>query len=68
LYSGAYISYWWIIILTLVLTKWKEGRTELFGTKSKRGWQRELSKRRSEGRSELLGHGQDELENEALLS
>lgn len=41
---GTYQVYWIVIIATLVRLKWKEGRTDLFGHKSKRGW--ELHKRR----------------------
>ncbi|KAL1411259.1 hypothetical protein Q8F55_002210 [Vanrija albida] len=41
---GTYEAYWIVIIATLVRLKWKEGRTDLFGHKSKRGW--ELHKRR----------------------
>jgi high-affinity iron transporter len=56
---STYIGYWVAIIVTLVTMKWKEGRTEVCGVRSKRGWQREWAKRqaaREQGEEEgLLG-------------
>jgi high-affinity iron transporter len=55
----AYISYWAYIIFTLIRLKYKEGRTTVCGRRSKRGWEREVLRRRKAG---------EEGEEEGLLT
>ncbi|WWD01513.1 hypothetical protein V866_008457 [Kwoniella sp. B9012] len=42
---STYMFYWLLITFTLVKAKYKEGRTSLCGQLSKRGWEREFSRR-----------------------
>lgn len=45
--SGSYQAYWIIICATLIHMKYKEGRTELCGRRSERGWELERARRRA---------------------
>ncbi|WWD15811.1 hypothetical protein CI109_100235 [Kwoniella shandongensis] len=40
-----YIAYWAIITTTLIYMKWKEGRTDILGYKSRNGRDRDISRR-----------------------
>ncbi|WWC61244.1 uncharacterized protein I303_103825 [Kwoniella dejecticola CBS 10117] len=52
---STYIAYWLLITFTLVHAKFKEGRTALCGQMSKRGWEREFSRReRGDAEDEVL--------------
>lgn len=57
--------YWIIIIATLVRMKYKEGRAEICGRRSARGWELERAhrrERREEGEEEGLLPPQDQAE------
>lgn len=60
--SGAYEVYWFVIIGTLIRMKYNEGRAEICGRRSKRGWELERARRRAdreEGEEEgLLPHAE----------
>ncbi|WVW83216.1 hypothetical protein I302_105234 [Kwoniella bestiolae CBS 10118] len=42
---STYMFYWLLITFTLIKAKYKEGRTSLCGQMSRKGWERELSRR-----------------------
>ncbi|GMK55411.1 hypothetical protein CspeluHIS016_0204670 [Cutaneotrichosporon spelunceum] len=56
---GAYDVYWLIIIGTLIRLKYNEGRAEICGRRSERGWELEKARRRAE---------REEGEEEGLLA
>lgn len=56
---GTYCAYWYVIVGTLVSMKYKEGRAEICGRRSKRGWEIEKARRRARG---------EEGEEEGLLA